>query len=171
MSDDFSEDQDAEKSIEFLSGIVRGIRNLRTELNVPPSRMVRVAVFDAGERLSFIRAYESMVCALARTEPLEYLSEGSRPEKAATTIVDSTEVYVSLDGVVDLEEEGGRLHRALGKLETERERVRKKLQNENFTAKARAEVVEREREKAQEIEEKIEALSRSLERIREIQAQ
>ncbi len=171
VSDDFSEDQDAEKSIEFLSGIVRGIRNLRTELNVPPSRMVRVAVFDAGERLSFIRAYESMVCALARTEPLEYLSEGSRPEKAATTIVDSTEVYVSLDGVVDLEEEGGRLHRALGKLETERERVRKKLQNENFTAKARAEVVEREREKAQEIEEKIEALSRSLERIREIQAQ
>lgn len=171
VSDDFSEDEEAEKSIGFLSGIIRGIRNLRTELNVPPSRMVRVSLSDTEERLSLIRAYESMVCALARTEPLEYLSVGSRPEKAATTIVDSTEVYVSLDGVVDLDEEGGRLYRALGKLETELERVRKKLQNQNFIAKARAEVVEREREKEQEMEEKIEALNRSLERIREIQAQ
>ena len=167
-ADDFPADPDAEEKVEFLSGIIRAIRNLRTEMNVPPSRKVRVVLFDTEERLALVRAYESVVCTLARTEPLEYLSQGGRPEKVATAIVDTTEVYVPLD--VDLEEESSRLHRALDKLETELARVRKKLGNENFTAKARAEVVEREREKAQEMEEKIEALNRSLGRIRELQA-
>ena len=169
-ADDFPADQDAEDKVEFLSAVVRAVRNLRTEMNVPPSRKVRVLLFDTEERLSLVRAYESMVCTLARAEPLEYLSPGVRPEKVATAIVDTTEIYVPLDGAVDLEEESSRLHRALGKLETELERVRKKLGNENFTTKARADVVEREREKAQEMEEKIEALNRSLGRIRELQA-
>ena len=168
---DFPADPDAEEKVEFLSGIVRAVRNLRTEMNVPPSRKVRAVLFDAEERLSLVRAHEGMVCTLARAEPLEYLSQGVRPEKVATAVVDTTEVYVPLDGAVDLAEESNRLHRSLGKLETELERVRKKLGNENFTAKARSEVVEREREKAQEMEEKIEALNRSLERIRELQAQ
>ncbi len=170
-ADDFPADQDAEDKVEFLSAVVRAVRNLRTEMNVPPSRKVRVLLFDTEERLSLVRAYESMVCTLARAEPLEYLSPGVRPEKVATAIVETTEIYVPLDGAVDLEEESTRLHRALGKLETELDRVRKKLGNENFTAKARADVVEREREKAQEMEEKIEALNRSLGRIRELQAQ
>ena len=169
-ADDFPADQDAEDKVEFLSGIVRAVRNLRTEMNVPPSRKVRVVLFDTEERLSLVRAHESMVCTLARAEPLEYLSQGGRPKKVATALVDTTEIYVPLDGAVDLEEESSRLHRALGKLESEMERVRKKLGNENFTAKARAEVVEREREKAQEMEEKIEALNRSLGRIQELQA-
>ncbi|MCY4441750.1 MAG: valine--tRNA ligase [Deltaproteobacteria bacterium] len=168
---DFPSDRDAEDKVEFLSGVIRAVRNLRTEMNVPPSRRVRVLLFDTEERLSLVRAYESMVCTLARTEPLEYLAQGVRPQKVATAIVDTTEVYVPLDGAVDLAEESSRLHRALGKLETELERVRKKLGNANFTAKARAEVVEREREKAQEMEEKIEALNRSLGRIQELQAQ
>ena len=170
-ADDFPADQDAEDKVEFLSAVVRAVRNLRTEMNVPPSRKVRVLLFDTEERLSLVRAYEPMVCTLARAEPLEYLAPGVRPRQVATAIVDTTEIYVPLDGAVDLEEEGSRLHRALGKLETELDRVRKKLGNENFTAKARADVVEREREKAQEMEEKIEALNRSLGRIRELQAQ
>ena len=149
--DDFPADQVAEEELEFLSGIIRAVRNLRTEMNVPPSRKVAVVLFDTEERLSLVRAHESMVCTLARTEPLEYLSQGVRPKKVATAIVDTTEVYVPLDGAVDLEEEGNRLCRALGKIETELDRVRKKLDNENFTARARAEVVEREREKAQEM--------------------
>ena len=169
-ADDFPTDQDAEDKVEFLSGIVRAVRNLRTEMNVPPSRRVRVVLFDTEERLSLVRAHESMVCTLARAEPLN--------------------IYPGWPA-----QEGGHRHRrhhrnlrpagrrggpgggkqpappALGKLESELERVRKKLGNENFTAKARAEVVEREREKAQEMEEKIEALNRSLGRIQELQAQ
>ncbi len=171
VAGDFPADQDAEEKVEFLGGIIRAVRNLRTELNVPPSRKVRVLLCDTGERLSLVHDHEEMVCALARAEPLEYLSQGVRPKKVATAIVDTTEVYVPLDGAVDLEEEGRRLRRALDKLETELERVRKKLANDNFTAKARAEVVEREREKAREMEEKAGALGQSLARIRELQAQ
>jgi len=147
------------------------VRNLRTEMNVPPSRKVRVVLSDSEERLALVRAHEPLLCALARTESPEYLAQGVRPQRMATAIVETTQVYVPLDGAVDLEEESGRLHRSLEKLETEIGRVHNKLANENFTAKARPDVVEREREKAREMEEKIEALNRSLERIRELQAQ
>ncbi len=164
-------DPDAEEKVAFLSGIVRAVRNLRTELNVPPSSVVRVVLSDSEERLALVRACEPLLCALARTESPEYLAQGLRPQRAATAIVETTQVYVPLDGAVDLEGESSRLHRSLEKLETEMGRVRNKLANENFTAKARPDVVERERGKAQEMEEKIAALNRSLERIRELQAQ
>ena len=168
---DFPADPEAEEVVGFLSGLIRAVRNLRTEMNVPLSRKVRVVLFDTDERLSLVRGHEALVCALARAESLEYRSRGVRPEKVATAMVDTTEVYVPLDGAVDLQEESDRLHRSLGKLEAERERVRKKLGNEDFVAKARAEVVERERERAQELEEQIDALNRSLGRIREIRGQ
>ena len=168
---DFPADPEAEEEVGFLGGLIRAVRNLRTEMNVPLSRKVRVVLFDTDERLSLVRGHEDMVRALARVESLEYRSEGVRPEKVATAMVDTTEVYVPLDGAVDLQEEGDRLRRSLDKLEAERERVRKKLDNEGFVAKARAEVVERERERARELEEQIDALERSLGRIREIQGQ
>ena len=169
-AEEFPADAEAEEEVAFLSGIIRAVRNLRTEMNVPPSRKVRVVLSDSEERLALVRAHEPLLCALARTEPPEYLAQGVRPQRMATAIVETTQVYVPLDGAVDLEEESSRLHRSLEKLETEIGRVRKKLANENFTAKARPDVVEREREKAREMEEKIEALNRSLERIRELQA-
>ena len=168
---DFPADPEAEEEVAFLSGIIRAVRNLRTEMNVPPSRKVRVVLSDAEERLARARAHEELVCALARAEAVEYLAPGVRPQRMATAIVETTQVYVPLDGAVDLDEESARLHRSLEKLEGEIGRVRGKLGNENFLARARPDVVEREREKAQEMEEKIAALNRSLERIRELQAQ
>ena len=168
---DFPADPEAEAEMGFLGGLIRAVRNLRTEMSVPPSRKVRVVLFDTDERLALVRAHEDLVRALARAESLEYRSEGVRPEKAATAMVDTTEVYVPLDGAVDLQEESDRLQRSLGKLEAERERVRKKLDNRDFVAKARADVVERERERARELEEQIDALERSLGRIRELRGQ
>ncbi|MCY4485506.1 MAG: valine--tRNA ligase [Deltaproteobacteria bacterium] len=170
-AEEFPAAPDTEEEVAFLSGIIRAVRNLRTEMNVPPSKKVRVVLSDSEERLALVRAHEPLLCALARTDSPEYLAQGLRPQRVATAIVETTHVYVPLDAAVDLDEESSRLNRSLEKLETEMGRVRKKLANENFTAKARPDVVEREREKAQEMEEKIEALNRSLERIRELQAQ
>jgi len=78
---------------------------------------------------------------------------------------------LALGDVVNLDEERARLAKEVGKSEDELARVQKKLANADFIAKAKEEVVGKERRKANEFEDKIRTLKNSLEKLREIQAE
>jgi valyl-tRNA synthetase len=145
--------------------ITRAVRNLRAEMNCPPSKEVKVVLFGNEATLATLRAQERYLRALARVASVEYLSEGERPKGAATAVVGETEVYVPLGDMINLEEERTRLSRELGRTEEELARVKKKLGNGDFIAKAKEEVVRREKEKAAEFEDKIRTLNQSLGRI------
>ena len=93
-----------------------------------------------------------------------------RPKGAATAVIGAMEIYLPLDDLVNLDEERARLAKEVGKVEDELARVQKKLANADFLAKAKTEVVHKEREKATQFEEKIRTLRSSLEKIQEIQA-
>ena len=86
-------------------------------------------------------------------------------------MVGATEIYLPLDDLVNLDEERARLAKEVGKVADELARVQKKLSNNDFLAKAKDEVVEKERQKASQFEEKIKTLRGSLERIQELQAE
>jgi valyl-tRNA synthetase len=86
-------------------------------------------------------------------------------------VVGATEIYLPLDDLVNLDEERARLAKEVGKVEDELARVQKKLGNNDFLAKAKDEVVEKERQKASQFEEKIKTLRGSLEKIQELQAE
>ena len=150
--------------------VVRSVRNLRTELNCPPSREVTVIFRGPREELEFLREQHPYVRTLARVAEAEYRSSGEAPKGAATAIVGAVEIYLPLEDLVNLNEERVRLAKEVGKIEDELARVQKKLANADFLAKAKNEVVEKEREKAGQFEEKIRALRSSLNRIEEIQA-
>ncbi|HEX5019531.1 MAG TPA: valine--tRNA ligase, partial [Candidatus Binatia bacterium] len=89
---------------------------------------------------------------------------------AATAVVGGVEIYLPLDDLVNLDEERARLSKEVGRVEDELARVQKKLANGEFIAKARAEVIQKEKEKAVQFEEKIRALRSSLEKIEQLQA-
>jgi valyl-tRNA synthetase len=78
-----------------------------------------------------------------------------KPRQAAAAMVGGVEVYVPLEGLIDIDKEIARLRKEEQNLVKEVERVTKKLQNENFLAKAPAEVVAKEREKEKEYREKL----------------
>jgi valyl-tRNA synthetase len=80
------------------------------------------------------------------------------------------EIYMPLDDLVNLDEERARLSKEVGKIEDELGRVQKKLANADFIAKAKNEVVQKEREKASLFEEKVRTLRSSLAKLEEIQA-
>ncbi|HLN84985.1 MAG TPA: class I tRNA ligase family protein, partial [Candidatus Limnocylindrales bacterium] len=163
-------DVDVEKQTEFLMGIVRAVRNLRTELNCPPGKEVKVIFFGPGGDLDFLRAQQPFLRALARVGNTEHLASGERPKGAATAVVGATEIYLPLDGLVNFDEERARLTKEVGKLEDELARVQKKLDNDDFLAKAKDEVIHKEREKANQFGEKIRTLRASLAKLAEIQA-
>ncbi|HXG50776.1 MAG TPA: valine--tRNA ligase [candidate division Zixibacteria bacterium] len=157
-------DQEIEREMEFVTGAIRAIRNLRTETNCPPGREVRVSFAGPADELRLLRRYEPYLRALARAvwAPAE---PGAELKNAAAAVVGSTQIFVPLGDLVNIAEEKARLMREIRKLEAELDRVRKKLANREFLAKARPDVVESERDKAGRYGEKLRALNRSLERL------
>jgi valyl-tRNA synthetase len=160
---------DAKENMGFFMEIVRSVRNLRAEMNCPPSKEVKAILFGPQAELDFLRSQERYLRALAKTGSVDYLREGERPGGAATAIVGLTEIYLPLGDLINLEEEKTRLNRELARAGEDLERVRRKLCNSDFIAKAKEAVVRREKEKAEEFEDKIRTLNLSLVRIGEVE--
>jgi valyl-tRNA synthetase len=120
--------------------------------------------------LAFLREQQPYLRALARAVMAEAQQSDERPKGAATAVVGAIEIYLPLDDLVNLEEERARLSKEVGKIENELARVQKKLANRDFMAKAKAEVIQKEKDKAVQFEEKIRTLRSSLEKIDGVQA-
>jgi valyl-tRNA synthetase len=162
-------DVETEQKMDFLMAVIRAIRNLRTEMNCPPGKDVKVIFHGQAEDLAFVRGQEPYLRALARVGSIEYLTSGERPKGAATAIVGSTEIYLPLGGMINLQEERARLAKETSKVEEELSRIQKKLSNPEFLAKAKEQVIQKEREKLTLHQEKLRTLNLSLERLREIE--
>jgi valyl-tRNA synthetase len=91
-----------------------------------------------------------------------------RPAVAASAVVRGVEVFLPLEGLVDLNEERARLAREADKLLRDLENSRKKLRNQDFLAKARPDIVERERQHLAMLEENLDKLRRAQESLRAV---
>jgi len=156
--------------MEFLMGVVRAIRNLRTELNCPPGREVKAIFCGQPADLDFLRGQEPYLRSLARVGKAESRGAGDAPKGAATAVVGAMEIYLPLDDLINLDEERARLAKEVDKMADELARVQRKLGNGDFVAKAKQEVIQKEREKAAQFDEKLRTLQSSLAKIDELQA-
>ena len=163
-------DAETERQMDYLMGVVRAIRNLRTELNCPPAKQIKVIFHGSDGDLAFLGAQMPYLRALARVGSADYLASGDRPKGAATAVVGSTEIYLPIDDLLDLDEERARLTKEIAKITGEITRTQKKLANPEFVNKAKPEIIQKEREKGIQHEEKLRTLKASVEQIREIQA-
>jgi valyl-tRNA synthetase len=154
-------DTDAERQIGFLQEIVTSIRNMRTEAGVPPGRKVPVVIRARDAQLDLVEKLAGQIQPLARIETLTLSRDGSRPQVAASSVVQGAEVFLPLEGVIDVEEERSRLVREAGKLHDDLEAVKRKLRNQDFLRKARPEIVERERQRLAQLEETLDKLKRA----------
>ncbi|MGH7832104.1 MAG: class I tRNA ligase family protein, partial [Candidatus Binatia bacterium] len=157
-----------EERVTFLIDVIRSIRNLRAEMNFPPSKEAAVAFRGAEENLAFLKSQEFYLRALARLNSIEYLTAGETPKTGVTAMVGTTEIHLPVAAVVDLGGETVRLSKEIEKLAVEIDRTQKKLDNPEFIAKAKEEVIRKERDKSVELEEKMRALRRSLETMQQL---
>jgi valyl-tRNA synthetase len=163
-------DSNTDQKMAFLMDVIRAIRNLRTEMNCPPGREVKVIFHGAEVDLDFLREHQPYLRSLARVGTTDFRQSGERPKGAATAVVGGMEIYLPLDESVNLDEERTRLSKEVSKIEVELARVQKKLANSDFISKAKAEVIQKEKEKAVQFEEKIRTLRSSLQKIEELRA-
>ncbi len=146
---------------ELIQEVVRSIRNLRAEKGVAPGKRIK-ATFVGGEKTPLVREQAQILAALARIDEEKMSIVESIPEKtegSVALVVGAIEIYIPLEGMVDLAAERERLASELKEAESHIARLEKML-NSPFAQKAPPAVVEKEREKLagyQETAEKIKA--------------
>ncbi|MCL6598559.1 MAG: valine--tRNA ligase [Alicyclobacillus macrosporangiidus] len=161
-------DEDAARRTQQLMEAVRAVRNVRAELNVPPSRPVELVVRPVDAAAAEL--FESVRDVLRKFGHLSALTidpDATAPAQAMTAVVTGAELYLPLAGLVDIAAELERLQKERSRLEAEVARAQKKLANPQFVAKAPADVVEGERAKLADYEAKLQAVEA---RIRQFQS-
>lgn len=146
--DEALEDPQAVAEMNLLMDVIRAVRNIRAEVNVPMSKKVDL-IIKAGneETLNIITRNDNYIGRFCNTSSFEAGLNPDTPEKVMSAVVTGAELLLPLSGLIDIEQEIARLEKEVQTLNSEVERVEKKLSNQGFVAKAPAKVIEEERAK------------------------
>ncbi len=156
-----------ESDIERIKEAVREIRNVRTEMNVAPSKKATVVVVSESEEVR--RAFETGSLFFGS---LSYASEvivqsdiSGIPEDAVSVVIPDANIYIPFAELVDIAQESARLKKEEEKLEGEIKRAAGMLANERFTSKAPAEKVQEEKDKLAKYEQMLTEVRKQIEKI------
>jgi valyl-tRNA synthetase len=160
-------DEEYEKedvSITNVQGVIRDIRNIRNEYNIPPSRKLDVSVnISARDSEAIVSLYEKdsdLICQLESLGKFEVGDNIEKPKNAAASIHEDMQVYVH--DVIDVEAERKRLEKKKQQVEKAKKGTEAKLANKDFVNKAKPEVVARAKEKLAELTEQLEVVEKHL---------
>ncbi|AQR77615.1 valine--tRNA ligase [Paenibacillus larvae] len=153
--DDRFEAPDAVREMVLLMDLIRAVRNIRAEVNVPMSKKIELLIKPSdAENLNILHKNEEYVRRFCNTSVLEISEALASPDKAMTAVVTGAELFLPLAGLIDIAQEIARLEKELQTLHGEVARIEKKLANEGFMAKAPEKVIEEEKAKLADYSEK-----------------
>jgi valyl-tRNA synthetase len=148
----------AEADFEVLRAIITRIRDARQQAGVEPGKRI-AATLVGGPRTKLLKEQAALFEQFARVQAPEILTKlAKKPAQAVTLLVEGIEIYLPLEGMVDLAKERTRLEDAITKAEADAERVRGKLSNEQFVARAKPEIVQTERDRLAAFEDDLKKL-------------
>lgn len=158
----FIKDEEAVKEMGLLMDVITGIRNIRGEMNIPPSRKVSVHIDVANqEERDVLHSNLDHIKNLAKVDDVFIGSRIPKPEASATALFGQNQIHVLLKGLLDFEEERKRLKKEIKKLEIDINASSKKLSNKGFLEKAPDNIVAKVREKVETKSLKLEKLSQN----------
>lgn len=139
-------DSTAEEDFALIREIITRIRDARKEAEVAPAQRVQV-ILSAGGKTALLRRQSTIIEQLARTQPpVVERKLASKPEQAMALVAGGIEVFLPLAGMLDIEKEIARLDEQIDTARKQIERSARMLENDNFVQRARADVVQRERD-------------------------
>ena len=153
--------------MDLVMDVIRAIRNVRGELDVPPGKKIKVVLDCKTESVvQSIVTGQAYIHSLARVEDLQVGVAVERPKQASTQVAGEVEVLIPLADLINIAEEEARLQKEIEKVQKDVGFFEKKLSNKKFVANAPAQVLEKDRGKLAAAEKKREILQQSLEKIR-----
>jgi valyl-tRNA synthetase len=154
-------DPGAEKDMDFLMKVIAAIRSLRGEMNLPPNTQSDVVFCHATTKeQTLLQTEQNLVKRLATTKHIQYADH--KPKLSASAVVGTLEIYVPLEGLIDLDKEKTRIAKEVNRLRGVITGSKAKLDNPDFVQRAPEEVVQREHTKVEEMSKSLEKLERIL---------
>ena len=154
-----------EKEMVLLQQVVGAVRNIRGEMNIPPSKEADLIINADEQNTDLLTAVEPYICRLGRISKIIYNQK--RPTISVSSVVQGVEVFMPLADLIDIDVEKKRLQKEIDRLEAQVIGLNKKLTNENFINRAPKEVVEKEQKKKADFVEGLEKLQNSLSHLTE----
>ena len=143
-----------EEKMNLIMDGIRNVRNVRAEMNVPPSKKARIIIVPTGDKKPAMEDGKEYFKSLASASEVEIQdNKDGIPEDAVSVVIDGVELFIPLDELVDFEKEKERLNKERDKAISEIKRVEGKLNNPGFVNKAPVKLVEEEKAKKEKFEE------------------
>lgn len=152
-------DEDAERAFELCRAVVSAARATRSRYRLSPKAELDVVVRAGAEDIEKLESLRSTIEPLANTASLVMGTDVEKPAASIAVVDSGVEVFVVLEGKVDLSAEKARLEKEIAAAQKELAGCEKTLANEGFVAKAAPAVVQKKRDRAAELKEILAALT------------
>ncbi|MFW6306909.1 MAG: class I tRNA ligase family protein, partial [Bacillota bacterium] len=160
-------DEEIENKMNLIMDIIKSIRNIRNEMKVNPGKRIKAILNTPADKKAIVDEGYDYIKDLGRLNELAVEVElDEKPDKSSTAITGGVEVILPLEGMVDIDKEIERLEKELDDVKSEIKRAEGKLANDGFVNKAPEELVQRERKKLVEYQEKEQMLIKRLEELK-----
>jgi valyl-tRNA synthetase len=157
VTDEAHLDDQAEGDMDLLMDLIRQVRNARAEFDVTPGKRVP-AIVVGGDKLPMLEDQRGLLCFLGKIDEDQLTLTGTLGEKprqaVALVATEGVEAYLPLAGLVDLEQEVARLNKNIADAEHQIQRAKGMLANEKFTSKAPPHVIQQQRDRLSEQQER-----------------
>ena len=157
---DSLQDTDAERQIDIIQTVIRTVRDIRSNRNIPPKKLLVVSVKSQQEIVEILEQNSELISQLAGIKEFNAGTDIVKPANAAVSIAGVTEVYVH--EAIDPEVEQRRFDKQKQQIEKAKESVEAKLANENFVTKAKPEVVAQAKDKLAQLTEQLKTVEKHL---------
>ncbi|GBG96509.1 valine--tRNA ligase [Lactococcus termiticola] len=158
------DDAEANDGVAMLIELITAVRNIRAEVNTPLSKAV--PMFVKSDKADFLNAVSAYIERFTNPSELQIAEQVDVPEQAMSAVITGAELYFPLAGLINIDEEIERLNKELAKWQKELDMVNRKLSNEKFVANAKPEVVQKEKDKLEDYQEKFDSTVARIEELK-----
>ena len=152
--------------IEWLKQFILGVRRIRSEMDIAPSKRLPILVQNAStDDEQKWQVHNNTITSLARLDSVTWLDAHANAPESAIALVGDMRILIPLAGLIDKEAELARLNKEMDKLNKELAKCTAKLDNPKFTARAPADIVEKERQRVAEMNASLQQLETQAARI------
>ena len=154
-------DDNAQQMMDILKEIITSVRSVRNRMGVPPSKKADLIVRTENEEL--FENYQHIIQSLGSINNITIGSSIQKPPHSATIVVREMEIFIPLEGLIDIDLERTRLERRKEELTGHYESALKTINSKLFLEKAPVSVVENKKKKLTEMNSELEKLVSNLE--------
>ncbi len=143
--------RNTENKISLLQELISAVRTIRSSMNVPPSSKADMIVRTNVTEAKILQEYETIIKYLCKINTVSYDEKATKPPQSAVAVIRDLEIYIPLGGLIDFRIEKERLLKRKIELESLISNIRNEINNQEFLTRAPKKIVQKERDKLDEI--------------------